>query len=100
VAVRPCEPPHLPLLPPKYPVIPSVSEESSSLRNESPLLPISPQNRHVIPSVSEQSPYLITPFPTFPHRGRSQPFPLGGNGKGGYLERKLIALSYLITTVI
>ena len=28
---------------------------------------------------------LITPFPAFPHGGRSknQPFPLGGNGKGG-----------------
>ena len=32
---------------------------------------------------------MITPFPTFPHGGRSDHFPLGGNKKGGKNEQNL-----------
>jgi hypothetical protein len=32
---------------------------------------------------------MTTPFLTFPHRGRSDPFPLGGNKKGGKNEQNL-----------
>jgi hypothetical protein len=32
---------------------------------------------------------MITPFPTFPHGGRSNPFPRGGNKKGGKNEENL-----------
>jgi hypothetical protein len=32
---------------------------------------------------------MPTPFPTFPHGGRSNPFPFGGNKKGGKNEENL-----------